>query len=430
MLVMLCTSLMLVVDLGYAYYKVQQAQSAADAAALSGAVYALNNGHTCGQNGVVCGSVYNCDSPNVATAFTDLQMGCLYALANGFQNGGSQTVSMTANYSVPPGSRNGSATYWVQSNVSESIPGLFSFGQQQTPAGTALMLLGLTVGTSSASATAAVHITSSSSCIYVLDTGNTASAFSASGSSVVNSSCGIYVNSSNSSAVTVGGSATVNASQILINGGYTKSNNSTVSPIPTTGIAVLADPLASMPAPTFSGCDYTNWSWTSSGTVSLNPGVYCGGISITGGGTVTFNAGTYILNGGGFNWGGSATLNGSGVMFYITGQAGYTAAPLNAQGNGSINLTAPDSGVYEGLLFFQDRNVTYSTANTFIGNSNSVTTGAFYFPTTSLSYSGSSTGRYQALVAKRVTMTGNANFLNDPTGAYTALTSKTAGLVQ
>ena len=114
LLVLLCISLLvvfgmlaLVVDLGYAYYKVQQAQSAADAAAMSGAVYALNNGHTCGQNGVVCGSVYNCDSPSVATASTDLQMGCLYAAANGFQNGGSQTVWMTANYSVPPGSRNG-----------------------------------------------------------------------------------------------------------------------------------------------------------------------------------------------------------------------------------------------------------------------------------------------------------------------------------
>src|SRR5205085_12520623 len=123
---------------------------------------------------------------------------------------------------------------------------------------------------------------------------------------------------------------------------------------------VLADPLSAIPAPSFSGCDYINWSWSSSTSVTLNPGVYCGGITITGSGTVTFSSGTYILNGGGFNWGGSATLNGARVMFFITGQNGYTAAPLNASGNGSINLTAPNSGVYEGLLFFQDRTVTYS----------------------------------------------------------------------
>jgi hypothetical protein len=164
--------------------------------------------------------------------------------------------------------------------------------------------------------------------------------------------------------------------------------------------------------------------------VTLNPGVYCGGITITGGGTVTFNPGIYIINGGGFNWGGSATLNGSQVMFFITGQNGYTAGPLNASGNGSINLTAPNSGVYEGLLFFQDRNVTYGGTNTFNGNSNSNTTGAFYFPTTALAYSGSSTGRYQALVAKTVSMTGNSTLLNDPAGAFTALASKAASLVQ
>jgi hypothetical protein len=58
-------------------------------------------------------------------------------------------------------------------------------------------------------------------------------------------------------------------------------------------------------------------------------------------------------------------------------------------GRGAINLTAPDSGTYEGLLFFQDRTVTYSTANVFNGNASSNTSGAFYFPTTSLTYSGS-----------------------------------------
>src|SRR6185437_14227182 len=229
-----------------------------------------------------------------------------------------------------------------------------------------------------------------------------------------------YVNSSNASAMTLNGSATVNATQILLHGNYTAGNKSVVSPAPTTGAAVNADPLVSLPAPAFSGCDHTNWTWSSSVDTTLNPGVYCGGIGITGGATITFNPGIYIINGGGFNWGGSATLNGTHVMFFLTGQNGYTAAPLNANGNGSINLSAPNSGTYEGLLFFQDRNVAYTTANTFSGNSNSSTSGAFYFPTTALNYAGSSTGRYQALVAKTINMTGNANFLNDVSGQFTA----------
>ena len=313
--------------------------------------------------------------------------------------------------------------------MGESLPGLFHLAWLPTDLKTALLLI--TVGTYSSSAvsTAVVNITPSASCIYVIGTGNIPGAFSI-GSATVTSSCGIYVNSSSSSAMSLGGSATVNATQILLHGNYSKSNKSVLSPTPVTAADVFADPLASLPAPSFSGCDHVNWSWSSSSSVTLNPGVYCGGISITGSGTVTFNPGIYIMNGGGFNWGGSATLNGSHVMFYITGQSGYSAAPLNASGNGSINLTAPNSGTYEGLLFYQDRNVTYSTANTFIGNSSSVTSGAFYFPTTSLTYSGSSTGRYQALVVKSITITGNANFLNDPSGSYTALASKSATLIQ
>jgi hypothetical protein len=420
----------LVVDLGLAYSKVEKGQSAADAAAMAGALYALNNGHTCGQNGVTCGTVYNCSYPNVTPPTTNLQEGCLYAGANGFYNAGNQTVSLTADSSVPPGSKGNNVTYWVQASVGQNMPGLFYFGRMGSPGTAALLLLGVRVASSSAVSTAAITITPSASCIYVLDSGNTAGAFSVGGSATVTSSCTIYVNSSNAAAAAFNGSAVVNAPQILVHGNYTANNKATISPTPTIGAAVVADPLINLPAPSFTGCTYTGWSSSGSSPVTLNPGVYCGGISITGSGTVTLNPGIYIINGGGFNWGGSATLNGSHVMFFITGQNGYTAAPLNASGNGSINLTAPDSGVYEGLLFFQDRAVSYSTANTFSGNANSNTTGAFYFPTTALTYSGSSTGRYQALVAKTVTMTGNSSFMNDPTGTFTALASKTASLVQ
>jgi hypothetical protein len=420
----------LVVDLGLAYYKVEQGQSAADAASMAAAVYALNNGHTCGQNGVICGTVYNCASPNVTPPTNNLEEGCLYAGANGFNNAGEQTVSLTADSSVPPGSKGKNVNYWVQATVSETIPGLFYFARMGSPGTAALLLMGIRTSSSTAVSTAAITITPSASCIYVLDSGDSAGAFTVSGSATVTSSCSIYVNSSNLSAANFGGSSMVHATQILVHGSYSAGNKAAFSPTPTTRAPIVADPLINLPAPSFSGCTYTNWNWSSSNPVTLNPGVYCGGITITGSGTVTFNSGTYIINGGGFNWGGSATLNGSHVMFFITGQNGHSPAPLNASGNGSINLTAPISGVYEGLLFFQDRNITYSTSNTFNGNANSNTTGAFYFPSTGLTYSGSSTGRYQALVAKTVTMTGNSNFMNDPSGAFTALASKTASLVQ
>src|SRR5690349_12642574 len=92
----------LAVDLGWAYFKKQQAQSAADAAAMGAVVYALNHGYTCGTNGVVCGSTYNCASPNVTPPTTDFQNGCLYAELNGFKNTGNQAVNLTGDNSAPP----------------------------------------------------------------------------------------------------------------------------------------------------------------------------------------------------------------------------------------------------------------------------------------------------------------------------------------
>ena len=48
-----------------------------------------------------------------------------------------------------------------------------------------------------------------------------------------------------------------------------------------------------------------------------------------------------------------------GVMFYNTGVSGYTAAPITITGSASVvNMSAPTSGTYQGIAFFQDRSVT------------------------------------------------------------------------
>jgi len=91
--------------------------------------------------------------------------------------------------------------------------------------------------------------------------------------------------------------------------------------------SAAADPLGAITAPTYSGCDHTNYSWSNlTPAQTINPGVYCGGINI-GSGTVTFNPGNYFLNGGGLKLqgGSNATVTGNGVFFYNTA-SGYTAA--------------------------------------------------------------------------------------------------------
>jgi hypothetical protein len=401
----------LAVDLGWARFKRNAAQTAADAAALAGASYAKSNGYTCGAGGVVCGDATACASPNVTPAVNELQVGCLYAGANGFLNTGNQSVTMQANSTAPPGVTGNTPALWVKATVSERPHNLF--------AGVA----GLSAFNVTASSVAGVTATPPAGCIYVLHA-TLDGAFTINGSASVTAACGIFVNSTSASAFTQTGSSQVHASAILVNGGTALSGSSVVSPTPTTHAGSISDPLSDMTMPTFSGCTHPAPSGN-----TYYPGVYCGGISLSGSVTTTFSAGLYILNGGGLNISGSGDVNATGVTFFNTGQ-GYAPSPINASGSGRLNLTAPTSGSYEGMLFIQDRNLTYGSRNYVAGSTSSVYSGTLYFPSTALTFTGSSSGSVTAIVASSVTFNGSSVINNDPTGTLTGLSVRTSSLIQ
>jgi len=155
-------------------------------------------------------------------------------------------------------------------------------------------------------------------------------------------------------------------------------------------------------------------------SITLRPGLYYGGISITGNAHVNFQPGTYILAGGGLAVTGNSVITGTGVTFYnTTGLGGYQ--PINVTGNAQLNLSAPTSGALEGILFFQDRSIAGgSAASTIVGNSSSSFDGALYFPTTGLQYVGnSSVSGYTLIVADTVQITGNSSVGNN----YTSLSN-------
>ena len=409
------------VDLGWAYFRRNAAQAAADASALAAAIYASNNGYTCGSNGVVCGAAAACANPPTTPPTTDLQAGCLYAQANGFVNGGNQTVSLTANNSgtPPPGVAGNTPAYWVQANISETLTNMFSvFGLHTKTA------------TLNVSSTASVAVTPPAGCIYVLSS-NASPALRMTGSASATSSCGVFINSNGKPALSLTGSSHLDATFTDINSGtYSTTGSAVISPTPNTSGGSVSDPLATLAEPSVGGCDYTNYSISGSGTTTISPGVYCGGISISGSGTVIFNSGMYILNGGGFSKAGSGTLTGSGLTFFNTGQNGYTASGISMSGSATVTFSAPTDGTYQGILFLQDRNVTYAGGNTVTGSTSSSYTGTLYFPTTDLTYTGSSSGTYSAIIAKTLTMVGSSVIKNDPTGVHTGLEQKSTAIIQ
>lgn len=233
-------------------------------------------------------------------------------------------------------------------------------------------------------------------CLFL--TGTSGTTLETNAGSSLSASCGIAVASNGSPAVQANSGSSVSATSIVVNGS-TATNGATINPTPVTGAPAFLDPLSGLPAPTVGGCTYNNTAVNSSTT--LNPGTYCGGLSINSSSTVTFNPGVYIIEGGlAVNDGCTAT--GNGVMFYVD-----TGAVAFNKGS-SADLVAPTTGTYAGILFFQN-STDSSTAD--INAGGSVTfQGALYFPDAQLQLNASNNAAYTIVDAESLQMDKNSSF--------------------
>src|SRR5215469_4305085 len=191
--------------------------------------------------------------------------------------------------------------------------------------------------------------------------------------------CNIVSDSSASNAFAVGGSANVTAPCVdSVGGSYVTATLTLTSCSSVTNKArYVYDPYASLPAPPTGSCS------SSSGS-ALSPGTYCGGLTLQG--NVTLAAGVYVVSGGDLKINSNAVISGTGVTFYLT-----NGATLQFNGNADINLTAPTSGTYSGILFYGDRTQP-SAVNKVNGDATSNMTGAFYFPTQEVDFQGNFSG--------------------------------------
>ncbi|HYB91565.1 MAG TPA: pilus assembly protein TadG-related protein [Candidatus Binataceae bacterium] len=381
-LVVLMGAIALSADIGYLQYQRNIMQTAADSAAIAAA------------QELPYGDYVSAGQANSAK--------------NGFTNN-QNSVTVAVNNPPTTGPDKGNSGY-VEAIITQ-------------PQGTYfLRVLGVTSATVYARAVATQG--NGPNCIYIMDPSASA-ALSASGNISIQSACGVIVDSSSSSGLSANGNVTMTAPIIGVVGNYSATGNCTFSPTPSTGIIPAADPLAYVQAPSYSGCNHTNFSLSGNTGSSGSPyqvyaGVYCGGITTGGNTYLNFNPGTYIIAGGGMNFGGNTWMTGTGVTFYNTsGTGGYGA--INIGGNVTATLSAPTSGSMAGILFFQDRGVSGSAAaSTITGNSSSTFNGAIYFPTTQLSYAGNSaTNGYTILVVDKLVLVGNATVGNN----YSSLTN-------
>jgi Flp pilus assembly protein TadG len=213
-----------------------------------------------------------------------------------------------------------------------------------------------------------------------------------------------------------------------------------IHPTPTTGDAPITDPYLTTPLPPFTvpnpttnaGCQFGTKlkdakgqlaPFTATTNTPISPGVYCGGMNLSGGATVTMSPGIYILYEGALAMD-NATLNGTGgvtLVFTGTGSgASAKYATLSVQDGSTVNLTAPTTGTTAGLVMYQDRNAPLGNF-TFDAASGLKATGAVYLPRGKVTFGliAGSTANCTLLVADTISFIALAGLQDQCSGVGT-----------
>lgn len=262
-----------------------------------------------------------------------------------------------------------------------------------------------------------------SACLIALSPNGTG--FSVSGGGKVSvPNCGVQVNSSSATAATTGSNSSALAKAFCVVGGVSGSG---FSPAPQTNCPTMADPLSSIPEPTTAGCNIKDYSGNKNATIY--PATYCGKFNISGSGITTFSPGIYYFKGATLKITQSAILSGTGVMIFLD-----STSTMSFASSGDINLSAPTSGSYAGLLIFQSRGAKSSIANSIAGGVNMHLNGTIYTPTTSLQMNGngslSDTADTGYVIANVFSYSGSPTFTFSAVGGVPSALAGGTALVQ
>jgi hypothetical protein len=403
----------LVVDVGWAHYRREAAQTAADSAATAAALAAYQaaagGSLLCGTPHIACyASEYSCPAIIASPPTDNVQAGCMYARDNGFVTAGQQRVTFQSGIGAAPTSPGVTMSYWVVVRVTENIPQLFS------------AVLGHPTATVSARATTGAREGTSGGCVITLNP-TLPGSLTMTGTTNLTSGCGVFVNSNSPQAITAVGGGTITTSgnaRTQVVGNW--SGSGTISPAPQVGVPYMGDPMADLAPPTVPATIFSDpgVSLSSQGSATIGPGYYNNGIHLGSHQSLTLNPGIYYIDGG-VDLGAQTTMTGSGVTIFIK------SGGVNMSGGAAVSLNAPSSGPWQGILFYQDR--ADATASTLVGGTGQQMNGALYFPAAHLTYTGGSSVEATAttIIADTLSMVGNSNI---SAAANTLFTGNTGGV--
>jgi len=368
----------LAADTGYFFDYRRRMTAAADSASVAGAMEAKRN--------------------PTSTQVTTVARAA--AAASGFTNG---TNGITVTVNRPPVSGyNVGNNKFVEVLINRPTPTFF------------MRALNITAATVGARAVAGPG--PGSGCIQTLNPSSNGVLVESGSASLNLPTCDVIVDSSSSSGVQLSGSACLNVHSLIVSGNQISNSSSCPTPPVVTNVPPAPDPFADLQPPTWSDCTgaSSKVNLNDGKPHTLNPGVYCGGIAISGGTQVTFNSGSvpYVIQGSGLSIS-SSSATGTGVTFYI--DAGTVTV---SGGTSVVKLSAPTSGTWEGILFFQDPSDTNKA--TFSGGATLGLEGVLYFPTAEVDYTGGTSdtssaayAHYTVIVADKLKFTGASAINND-----------------
>ena len=228
--------------------------------------------------------------------------------------------------------------------------------------------------------------------------------------------CAVYSNSTSSSGIDVSMSAKIDA-ELICSAGGTDGNSGNYAPEPTTDCPKIQDPLANRPAPYVGSCDHHDLEIMKE-TVTLRPGVYCGGLTIMSNSEVKMAEGIYVMKDGPLIVTSNSVVYGEYVGVYLTGDNAVFAF----ESQSDIDFTAPRDGPMAGILFFEDRDAPLMRRHVIMSQKADNLLGTIYLPSgvfvVATNNKVADQSAYTAVVARRIELSKKPNlYLNADYGS-------------
>lgn len=362
------------VEMGFAYYKQRQMQSAADAAALGA--------------GIAIGKGYPADVALQARALT---------AAVGYVDG-ADDVTVTVNR--PPAT----GAHAADPNAVEVL-----VSQPQTLSLVTLFRSGLfTIRVRAVS----IQTNTGSFCVLGLDTAASGAVRIKNNGVVSSIDCGVGVNSSSNTALILNNNARIDG-PVSVVGNWSLANGAALTyetpPYPRHNASALQDPYQTVALPGALGPLQFQPPCPLTICPTLQPGHYLLGLNYSGK-TLNLNQGVYYIDTK-LQLSNNVTVNATGgVTIVINGN--YA---MNIGNNVTFNITAPANGPTAGLAFASIRTATSTVTQKFANNVILNLNGAIYFPNQIVQFDNNATitsGACGQVIARVVELQNNANLKN------------------